>query len=181
MGICDEESKPQTPEDYDKIVCAEIPNAQQFPIQHRIVTTLMMHGPCGTYNQNSPCMVDSVCSKNFPKDFAEQTLADSNGYPCNRRRNDGQCIEKNGILLDNRHVVPYNPCLSTKYNAHINVEICSSIKSCKYLYKYVYKGPDMTSLSTEIQKKKSDGCDEEYSEKKVDEINKFVNSRFMTF
>ena len=52
---------------------------------------------------------------------------------------------KNGIPLDNRYVVPYNLYLSVKYNAHINVEICNSIKSCKY----VYKGPDMASVSTE--------------------------------
>ena len=31
LAISDKESKPRTPEDYDKIVCAEIPNAQQFP------------------------------------------------------------------------------------------------------------------------------------------------------
>ena len=30
LSICDEESKPKTPEDYDKIVCAEIPDAQNF-------------------------------------------------------------------------------------------------------------------------------------------------------
>ena len=33
-----------------------------------------------------------------------------------------------------------------KYNAHINVEICSTINSYKYLYKYVYKGPVMASV-----------------------------------
>jgi len=36
----------------------------------------------------------------------------------------------------------YNLHLATKYHAHINVEICSSISAVKYLYKYVYKGPD---------------------------------------
>ena len=80
--------------------------------------------------------------------------------------------KKNGIQLDNRYVVPYNPYLSTKYNAHINVEICSSIKSCKYLYKYVYKGPDMASVGVQVQDK-ADG-------KNIDEIEKFVNSRFIT-
>jgi hypothetical protein len=29
-----------------------------------------------------------------------------------------------------------------KYHAHINMEICSSISTIKYMYKYVYKGPD---------------------------------------
>ena len=129
---------------------AEIPDAEQFPELHKIVTSLMMHGPCGTSNPNSLCMVDGMCSKKFPKDFAEQTFADSDGYPQYRRRNDGKFIEKNGVSLDNRYVVAYNPYLSTKYNAHINVEICSSIKSCKYLYKYVYKGPDMASVSTRV-------------------------------
>jgi hypothetical protein len=38
--------------------------------------------------------------------------------------------------------VPYNLYLSTKYHAHINVEICTTIKAVKYLYKYVYKGHD---------------------------------------
>ena len=32
--------------------------------------------------------------------------------------------------------------MSTKFNAHINVEICTTVKACKNLYKYVYKGND---------------------------------------
>ena len=39
-------------------------------------------------------------------------------------------------------MVPYNLYLCVKYNSHINVEICSSVKVVKYLYKYVYKGHD---------------------------------------
>ena len=76
-------------------------------------------------------------------------------------------MHKGGVPLDNKFVVPYNPYLSKKYNAHINVEICSSIQSCKYLYKYVYKGPDMASVGVDIGDK-------------GDEIKKFVNSRFIT-
>ena len=119
-------------------------------------------------------MDDGKCTKQFPKEFVEKTYAAADGYPHYRRRNDGKFVEKNGVYLDNRYVVPYNPYLSRKYNAHVNVEICSSIKSCKYLYKYVYKGPNMASVTI-----KSQGNGEE-TDKKRDEINRFVNSRFIT-
>ena len=38
-------------------------------------------------------------------------------------------------MLDNRRVVSYNPYFFTRYNCHINVEICSRLKAIKYLYK----------------------------------------------
>ena len=53
---------------------------------------------------------------------------------------------KFGDEVDNRWIVPYNPYLSVRYNAHINVEICASVKSVKYLYKYVYKGHDKAMI-----------------------------------
>ena len=51
-----------------------------------------------------------------------------------------------GKEVDNRFVVPYNPYLLEKYDAHMNVEICSSTTSVKYLYKYVYKVTSETPL-----------------------------------
>jgi hypothetical protein len=50
-------------------------------------------------------------------------------------------------MLDNRWVVPYNPYLIRTFNFHINVEECSSIKSVKYLFKYIYKGHDRASVA----------------------------------
>ena len=47
-------------------------------------------------------------------------------------------------------MVPYNPFLLLKYNAHINVELCSTVKSVKYLYKYIYKGYDCADREKNI-------------------------------
>ena len=82
---------------------------------------------------------------------------------------------KNGVPLDNRYIVPYNPYLSKKYSAHINIEICSTINSCKYLYRYVYKGPDMASV--QVVQKQGDPADTSLDSqlKEEDEIKKFVN------
>jgi hypothetical protein len=76
-------------------------------------------------------------------------------YPVYRRRDDGQVVEVMNSMLDNRWVIPFNPSLLMLYNCHINVEICSSIKVVKYLYKYIYKGPDGASHSVD----KSDNGD----------------------
>jgi len=52
-------------------------------------------------------------------------------------------------VVDNQWIVPYNLHLATKYHVHINVEICPSISTVKYLYKYVYKGPDCAIIIVE--------------------------------
>ncbi len=49
---------------------------------------------------------------------------------------------KQEIEIDNKWVVPYCPLLSRIFQAHINVEYCNSVKSIKYICKYVNKGSD---------------------------------------
>lgn len=71
--------------------------------------------------------------------------------------------------LENRWVVPYNPKLLMMYNCHINVEVCSSIKSVKYAFKYVYKGHDKQVVHID-----SDG------EQVVNEINKYQDARYVS-
>ncbi|OWZ02210.1 Helitron helicase [Phytophthora megakarya] len=49
----------------------------------------------------------------------------------------------------NKWIVPYNPYLSQKYNCHINVEVCATNKAVKYVFKYVYKGSEMATITIE--------------------------------
>ena len=65
LTICAGSNKLHSPEDYDNFVCAEIPDRNMHPELHRIVTSFMIHGPCGSANLSSPCMVDGKCTKNF--------------------------------------------------------------------------------------------------------------------
>jgi hypothetical protein len=93
-------------------------------------------------------------------------------YPVYRRRDDGQVVEVRNAKLDNKWIVPFNPSLLMLYNCHINVEICSSIKAVKCMYKYIYKGPNGASYSVD----KSDNGDKVV----IDEIKWFRDARCVT-
>jgi hypothetical protein len=58
----------------------------------------------------------------------------------------GHTILVRGIELDNHWVVGHNVNLSTKYDAHINIEVCNNIHVVKYLFKYVYKRTTRTTM-----------------------------------
>lgn len=70
-------------------------------------------------------------------------------------------------MLDNRWVVPYNPYLSAKFDCHINIEVYSSFKAVKYLYKYVYKEYDHINFSVLKNETKKD----------IDEISAYQSAR----
>jgi hypothetical protein len=53
------------PDEVDEVILAEIPNEQVDPGLREVVIKNMKHGPCGTLNQNAPCMVDGNCSKRY--------------------------------------------------------------------------------------------------------------------
>ncbi|UYV64325.1 hypothetical protein LAZ67_3000285 [Cordylochernes scorpioides] len=126
----------------------------------------MIHGPCIGSDSCKFLCLDSrgKCKKEFPKYFLEETIANLNGYPKYQRRNTGKSfkIENKNISMDNRWVVPYSPFLLKKYYCHINVQVCTSIKSVKYIFKYILKGHDCANL--EIQH---------------NEIKTYLNSRYV--
>ncbi|UYV64281.1 hypothetical protein LAZ67_3000144 [Cordylochernes scorpioides] len=165
--ILNGESKLRTEEDVDNVVWAEIPDEEKYPVLNSIVLENMIHGPCGTRNPNCPCMENGVCTKGFPKDFQQFTITDGDGYPRYRRRKGKTYLHK-GKSVENSLVVPYNPYLLKRFNCHKNVEICASIKSVKYLFKYVYKGHDKANVAiTETAANH-------------DETSKFVDSRYVS-
>ena len=158
-----EESKLKNAEDIDSVVSAEIPDPDLYPHLYHLVTTQMMHGPCGVLNPKNICMDQGSCTKDFPKEFSEQTTLSPNSYPKYKRSDNGRSVLVRGKPLDNRWVVPYNPYIIAKYGVHINVEACTSIGSVKYLYKYVYKGHDCADV-----------------EISSDEIKQYINTRYVS-
>ena len=103
------------------------------------------------------------CTANYPKQFQPNTLLNVDGYPIYRRREmpPVTVVRRSKTApftweprqVDNRDVVPYNKGLLLKYNAHINVEVCTSVQCVKYIYKYIYKGKKITiNQSNEIIK-----------------------------
>ncbi|GBN29710.1 hypothetical protein AVEN_51382-1 [Araneus ventricosus] len=50
------------------------------------------------------------------------------------------------VSVDNTWIVPYCPLLRNIFNAHINIECCNSVKSIKYVCKYVNKGSDTAAF-----------------------------------
>lgn len=140
------EDKLRVRHEIDRIICAEIPDPEEDLELYNLVKSCMIHGPCGVQNPNCVCMEDGACRKNFPKCFRDETLENVNGYPAYRRRNNGRTVQVGSLVADNSYVVPYNPYLLRKYKSHINVEACASVKSVKYMFKYVYKGHDCASM-----------------------------------
>jgi hypothetical protein len=80
------------------------------------------------------------------------------------------------VELDNRWVVPHNVYLSTKYDAHINVEVCNNICVVKYLFKYVYKGHDCATIEISCQ----NGNATEGNVVKADEIKKYLDYHYVS-
>ena len=109
----------------------------------------------------------------------QETQTGEDEYPIYRRRkpDDGGFTAKikmkiggeyKEIIVDNSWVVPYSPILSKMFQAHINVESCQSVKSIKYICKYVYKGSDQAVFGLEG------------NQQNHDEVEKFQMGRYIS-
>ncbi|KAE8240488.1 hypothetical protein A4X13_0g7779 [Tilletia indica] len=172
--------KLESPEQVDAIVSAEIPDPDTQPRLFKIVMRNMVHGPCQPHH---PCQIKKrrdagpgQCAAFFPRPYADKTILDDDGYPTYRRRNDGRQYfkdtdHKKAYPVTNQLIVPYSPYLSSRLEAHVNVEVCTSITAVKYLYKYVYKGPDRVSITL--------GPEGEEIEQ-VNEVKAYLDARYIS-
>ncbi|KAL8614341.1 hypothetical protein ACOMHN_007679 [Nucella lapillus] len=160
--------------DIDQLISAELPNREEDPDLFSVISTQMIHGPCGQVNPRCVCMKDNRCEKKFPRVLRKETETGEDGYPQYRRRSPedgGQTtklkIRGQQVQIDNQWVVPHNKLLCKILKAHINVEFCSSIKAIKYVCKYINKGSDMATFTVEGETRK-------------DEIKTFQTGRYIS-
>ena len=141
------------PLEVDSTICAELPpdgagfqsesEKEQAKRLLSIVLKCKIHGPCGSFNPRSPCMVNGKCSKGYPKPYSNETSWNQrSSSPFYRRRSKafgGHSAIVGDYVVDNRWVVPWIPYLLLKNEAHINVEASVSPFAAKYLFLYINK------------------------------------------
>ncbi|SAL95952.1 hypothetical protein [Absidia glauca] len=171
-----ETDRPIGPEHYDKYICAEIPDRHSNPGLFDTVIKSMIHGPCG-----SKCLTKnprtglSWCKNGYPKAFQDESRLNDVGYPVYRRRQTAPThrFPTSDFVADSRHVIPYNPYMSQKYNCHINTEICTTSSAVKYLCKYITKGSSRSEFQS-VSDSNADGGAVE-----VNEVTQYQNSRYV--
>ena len=108
------------------------------------------------------------CSKKYSRIFQEKIIMKKNDYLIYRRRNDDctwitRLLNDDVFTFDNRWMMFYNFFLTRRYQTHVNVKICASVKVVKYIHKYIYKEDNQITLQINEN----------------DEIAKHVNDRYI--
>ncbi|GJZ76715.1 DNA helicase [Tanacetum coccineum] len=70
----------------NEYISAEIHDPVEDPRGYKVVTELMMHGPCGVANLGTTCTKNGACNKHFSKKYNKKTFFDNNGHTHYRRR-----------------------------------------------------------------------------------------------
>ncbi|XP_074374192.1 uncharacterized protein LOC141714577 [Apium graveolens] len=145
------ESIPNSIKKVDQLVSAEILDKNSDPIAYEAVKNYMMHGPCGKDLYTSPYMVKGKYMRHFSKRFNGNTYFDDCGFPF-----------IGGVTL-----------------CHINLEICNSSRSLKYLFKYCLKGHDTAIMLLKKKSNKSGNEQTTRSVKNLDEVKNFLDGKYV--
>ncbi len=104
-----EQDKPRCPMDYDKFVCANVPDPDLEGVLYDLVAKNMLHGPCS----RERCLDERsrLCKKSFPKEFIDSTIENADGYPVYKRVKQFVVLKQikgRVVEFDSSMVVPYN-------------------------------------------------------------------------
>jgi hypothetical protein len=96
----------------DAVVSAEIPDPEAEPELHNLVKLHMLHPECDMDTSHS-CRKDEHsrvvdCHRRFPKAMSRETVIIQDGYPQYMRRGRFYTCRKNGRIVGDNWVVPYN-------------------------------------------------------------------------
>nr|GEU78993.1 DNA helicase [Tanacetum cinerariifolium] len=86
----------------DEYNSAEIPDPMEDPRGYKVVTELMMHGPCGVVNLSASCMENRVCNKHFPK----RSIGDASTSMGEKHIQ----VDEIQNYVDGRFVCPFKAC-----------------------------------------------------------------------
>lgn len=156
----------------DLVVRATIPSESEKRLRD-LVLDHMIHGPACQDRKSLPCFdhVKKVCTKGYPKPETEETHVDDKGFVHYKRsKNNTATIKRSNKLynVNDCDVVPYNPALTLQLECHANLEIASTRKIVKYLFKYIHKGPDAVRVSVVSER-----------QQETDEIEDYVTRRYI--
>ena len=98
----------------DSVVTAEVPNPDTEPELHNLVATHMLHPMCdidtshGCRHDANGALCD--CRRHFPKQMSTATVIVADGYPMYRRRGQHTITLRDGRIVTDNWVVPFNKC-----------------------------------------------------------------------
>ena len=71
--------------------------------------------------------------------------------------------------------------MQVSFKSHINIKACASVKSVKYLFKYVYKGHDCANMEMVVdQPNSTDELNDMEKNLEHDEIAAYLNCRYIS-
>ncbi len=163
------------PEYTNNLIRAELFNRQLDPDKSLIIIIkqAIVYDLYSFLNFISPYIIKKhpndflICIKRFPREFNKTIIINTDGYPIYRRRriiDDEIIIQGFNDRFDNRQIVLYNPFLTRFLKTHINVEVCTTVKTVKYIHKYIYKKHDKITLQIH----------------KINEITRYMTCRYIS-